>query len=240
MRAADLERFERRSVTWFLRLYGLALVANVVHELRAGVWRVHTGELYPWRHVPIVPLYPPSVLAIEWALTAGAGVALALGLRVRIAARVAALVTFVALLQRYSNHGTLLFLVAFYLAIDPPDVRQGDFEQREHPALGLVRAQLAIVYVFTAINKVAHGFLGGGSLENLLGFRHGPAVAASWAVVVAELALPVVLLRWPRVGIVGVAALHLGFAAWMPGLESFGLAMVAMAILFLPPAPRST
>jgi hypothetical protein len=198
------------------------------------VWRVHTGELYPWRHIPIVPLYPAPVLALEWTLTVALGLALAAGFRLRVTTRLAAAVLFVSLLERFSNHATLLFLVALFLAIDPPDADDAG----EQPALGLVRAQIAIVYVFTAWNKIAHGFLGGAALERLLGWPHGRAIAASWAVVAAELALPVLLVGAPRLGILGVAALHASFALFMPGLASFGLAMLAMALLYLPQARR--
>lgn len=240
LRLRALERFDARAVTWFLRLYGLALVVDVATEVTAGVWGVHTGQLYPWRHLGVVPLYPASVLAVEWALRAAAGLALVLGARhakvVAAAVRVAALVLFVAVLERYSNHGVLLFLLAFYLTLAPLDVTSATFEERDHPALGLVRAQLAIVYVFTAVNKLAHGFAGGQTLSNLLGgtaLPQGAARALSVGVLVAELALPLVLLRWPRVGLAGVVAMHVAFAALLPGVASFGLAMVAMAVLFL-------
>jgi hypothetical protein len=122
----SIDRFDARAVTWFLRIYGVALIVDVVSETVAGVWRVHTGQYYPWRNLGIVPLYPASVLAAEWALRAGAGVALIAGApRVRVvstAVRVAAVVLFVGVLERYSNHGVLLFLVAFFLTIAPPDV----------------------------------------------------------------------------------------------------------------------
>lgn len=235
------DRFDARAATWFLRLFGLALVVDVATEVMAGVWHVHTGRLYPWRHLGIVPLYPAGVLAVEWALRAATGIALLVGARnarvTAAAVRGAALVLFVAVLERYSNHGALLFLVAFFLTIAPPDVASKSFDDTPHPALGLVRAQLAMVYVFSALNKLAHGFLNGHSLMNVLGGRIalGPARTLSWLVIATELALPLVLLRWPRAGIAIVVAMHLGFSALVPGVASFGLAMTAMAVLFLRP-----
>ena len=238
------ERFDARAVAWFLRAFGLALVVDVATEVAAGVWHVHTGKLYPWRHLGIVPLYPVSALAIEWALRTGAGLALVFGARqvkaVALAVRVAATVLFVALLQRYSNHGVLLFLVALYLTIAPPDVTATSFEDETHPALGLVRAQLAIVYAFSAINKLAHGFANGDSLVNLAsGAGHalssGQARALSWMVIAAEVALPFVLVRWPRAGVAAVVAMHVVFSALVPSVASFGLTMIAMAVLFSRP-----
>ena len=70
------ERFDARAVAWFLRILGVALVADVAAEISAGVWGVHTGALYPWRHIDIIPLYPERGLAIEWTLRALAGAAL--------------------------------------------------------------------------------------------------------------------------------------------------------------------
>jgi hypothetical protein len=233
------ERFDARSVRWFLRIYGVALVADVATELFAGVWHVHTGRFYPWRHIDIVPLYPAWTLAIEWALRATAGLALvtcaARTKIVALAARAAAVVLFVAVLERYSNHGVLLFLVAFFLALMPIDVTSPSFETTPHPALGLVRAQLVIVYVFSAINKLTHGFGSGASLANLLGA--GPPTATlrllSWLVIAGELALPFLLWKRPRIGIAMAVVMHLAFSALVPGVTSFGLTMIAMAMLFL-------
>ena len=243
-RLGALERFDARAVTWFLRVYGAALTVDVATELSAGVWHVHSGRFYPWRNLGIVPLYPPSVLAIEWALRAAAGLMLLVGARhtkvASAAVGLAALVLFVAVLERYSNHGVLLFLIAFFLTLAPLDVTSSSFGDREHPALGLVRAQLAVVYVFSAVNKIAHGFASGHSLSNLLGGALTPGPAAkglSLLVIATELALPLVLLRWPRAGLAGVVAMHVAFAALLPGVTSFGLAMIAMAVLFAAPSP---
>lgn len=237
-----IDRFDARAVGWFLRTFGLALVVDVLTEVASGVWHVHTGRFYPWRHLGIVPLYPAGVLAVEWALRVAAGLALVAGATrpraVTLAVRVAALVSFVAVLERYSNHGVLLFLIAFFLTLAPPDVTAPSFAGVGHPALGLVRAQLVIVYVFSALNKLAHGFFDGRSLANLLGaslggpLAPGSARALSWLVVATELAIPVLLFRAPRVGIALVLAMHVTFAALVPGVASFGLAMLAMALLF--------
>jgi hypothetical protein len=225
---------DRRAVTWSLRLFGAALLAEVAFEAWAGVWDVHAGRLYPWRHLPILPLYPTWALAIEWSVEALAGIALLANAKVSIALRAAAIVTLVAVLERYSNHGALLFLVALFYAMAPPSS-----ETDEQPTLGLLRAQLVIVYGASALNKIAHGFLSGRSLENLLGFSHGVAQALAIATVVAELGLPVLLWWRPRLGLVGVIALHLGFAVFLSGLASFGLAMTALAVLFVPAPPKS-
>lgn len=232
----SVDRFDARAVTWFLRLFGVALVVDVVSEIAAGVWHVHTGRFYPWRSLGIAPLYPASVLAVEWTLRAGAGLALLAAARradvVAAAIRVAALVLFVAVLERYSNHGVLLFLVAFFLTLAPPDVSAPDFRERAHPALGLVRAQLVIVYVFSALNKLVHGFGSGRSLGHLLGVPPALATVLSVLVIATELAIPLVLVRRSRAGIALVVAMHAAFALLVPGVISFGVAMTALAVLF--------
>ena len=237
------ERLDARAVAWFLRLFGIAQVVDVAAEMAAGVWGVHTGALYPWRHLGIIPLYPERGLAIEWALRTLCGATLVLGAHrpklVALAVRIAAAVLFVAVLERYSNHGVLLFLIALFLSIAPPDLTGNSFADVPHPALGLVRAQLVIVYVFSALNKLTHGFGRGDSLANLLALAPGPARVLSWSVIAAELALPVLLYRWPWVGLAGVIVMHLTFAALVPGVWSFGLAMIAMAMLFIRPTTKT-
>jgi hypothetical protein len=239
LRAADLERFDRRATTWFLRLFGAALVVNVLTELRAGVWSVHAGRLYPWRHVPLVPLYPPAVLALEWLATLAVATLLALGIAVRVASRLAALVTFVALLERYSNHGALLFIVAAFVALDPPNPKAPAFEETPLHNLGLCRAELAIVYVASALNKVLHGFGSGDVIAFLTRIPPSIARPLAIAVIVVELALPFVLVRFPRVGIAAVVCFHAGICSMMPGLWSFALVMLSLAVLYVPPRRRA-
>jgi hypothetical protein len=230
------ERFDARTVAWFLRVYGLALLVDVLTEVSSGVWGVHTGQLYPWRHLGIIPLYPARGLAIEWALRTLGGIALVLGARrpriVALAVRVLVPVLVVAVLERYSNHGVLLLLIALYLSITPPDLSRPTFDDEAHPALGLVRAQLVIVYLFSALNKITHGFGRGDSLANLLGLAPGTSRVISWSVIAAEIALPLLLVRWPRVGVAGVVVMHVVFALLVPGVWSFALGMIAMGILF--------
>lgn len=235
LRLRDLERFDRGGATWFLRLFGAALVVNVLTELRAGVWHVHSGLFYPWRHIGIVPLYPPAVLAIEWLVTAVAGILLVSGYGVRVASRVAAVATFTALLQRYSNHGALLFLVAAFIALDPPDPKAAAFEAEPHHNLALCRAELAIVYLASGVNKLLHGFASGEVISILAGIPLSIGRPVAIGVVVLELALPFVIVRWPRLGIAAVVCFHGGLCVVMPGLWSFALAMIALAVLFVPP-----
>ncbi len=232
MRLADLDVVRRRPARAFEVLFGLALVVEVVTDVTAGGWAVHTGALYPWRWIGLVPLYPTWLVALLWALTTASGAAIALGRLRGVARGVAAVATFSAVVERYSNHGVLLFLVALFLSIGDDDPSDPGWGERPHPSFGLVRAQLVLVYGTSALNKIVHGFASGQSLANLLGWDLSLARPLSLAVIAAELLLPVLLLLRPRVGLAGVVMLHLGFALVMPGLWSFGLAMTAAAVLF--------
>lgn len=250
MRAVDLDGgFARSSVEWFERLFGLALLVEIATQMSAGVWRVHAGELYPWRHIDVVPLVGTTGLAIEWAVVGACALVLVLGNAAARAARapraaeraravawrVLAFALFASLLQRFSNHGSLFFLIAFFVSMRPPELSldTSDFEARPHPNLGLVRAELVIVYVFSALAKLAHGFTSGASLVNLLGLTPALARTASIAVVAVELLLPIVVVRRPRLGLAAVVLVHAAFAAAIPGVVSFGLAMLAMTALWV-------
>lgn len=233
MRLADVAVFDARTLRWMARLFGVALAIDVVTGARNGVFHVHTGELYPWRHLPFVPLYPAPVLLVEWAATIAVAGVLVFGKVAlqRHAWRAAAVVTLVALSQRYSNHGALAFIVASFVALDPPAVDEGVVTS---PLLALVRAQVVIVYVFSALNKLLHGWLTGASLASLLGMPIASARPLAFAVVAFELAIPALLFVRPRIGLVALVGLHVGFAIALDNVASFGVVMAAMAVTFWP------
>lgn len=225
------DAFDRRSVRWFERLYGAALLVEVATQIASGVWQVHTGALYPWRHLGIVPLAPPALVATEWALVVACATALLIDRGRRAAWRVLAPVLLWGVLQRFSNHGSLFFMIALFVAMSPPDLGES-FETSEQPNLGLVRAQIVIVYVVSALAKLLHGFTSGASLTHLFHLTPGVAKAGSWVVIAGELALAVLVVKRPRIAVVAAAAMHGAFALAIPNVLSFGLAMVAMAALW--------
>ena len=83
---APVERFRGATRQALRNLVDLVLEEKadfllIAGDLYNGIWRVQTGELYPYRHIPIVPLYGPVGLAIEWTLLAALAVALWRGVR---------------------------------------------------------------------------------------------------------------------------------------------------------------
>lgn len=232
------EGFERERVRWFERLFGVALLVEVATQATSGVWRVHAGASYPWRHLGVVPLERPAFLVVEWLTVVACAMLVILDRRRRAAWRVLAAALLWGVLQRFSNHGALFFMIALFVAFDPPDTTAEDFESREHVNLGLVRAQIVIVYVFSALAKLLHGFTSGASLANLFGVAPGLARAGSWVVIAGELALAALVVKRPRAGVVGIVMMHAVFAALLPNVLSFGVCMLAMAMLWLPVSPE--
>jgi hypothetical protein len=221
---------ERSSwVFGFHALLGLALLAHVAQDIWAGAWLVHEGVLFPWRHPGLVPLYAAPWLLLEWGVTLTAGLGLWRERTRWPAACLGVAVLFVSCLQRFSNQKALLLVCLVYLVTGGRRPRAEVYR--------LLRWQLLLVYLFSALSKIRAGFLDGATLE-ALGLGLGAAVLFSWVVVVAELAaLPLLLLRAPKAGVAGVLLLHVGFALLMPGLWPFTLAMLALATLFLERAP---
>lgn len=228
MKEQQLSRFSPRAVAGLYRFLGLSLIARVLTDAQAGVWRVHTGELFPWRHLPIVPLYPPLVLALEWLVLLGSG-ALLVALRwQKLALRLALLGTLMALSQRYANQMALTLIILLFCNLQP--VRVEHAALGPHPQLGLVRLQLLVVYFFSALHKLQAGFWEGQALVNLLHVSPVVGQLLAFVTLLAELGLPAVfLLGWRKLGLLGVMGLHVGFMLALPGLLPFTLTLVALA-----------
>jgi hypothetical protein len=228
---SERDQFSRAGVDAFLRILGAALLACVVADALLGAWSVHGGELFPWRHVAGVPLYGRGMLCLEWALGGIAGTLLLGGLWCDVAIPLGLVATALGLSQRFSNHRALLFIVLMFVALAKIDRRGADFATVRRPALALVRAELLIVSASSLLNKVLHGFLTGQALFLLFGWaRSGPL---AWAVVGAELLVPLLLVFRARWGVAGAVLLHGSMAIVLPSVWPFSLTMIAMAILFL-------
>jgi hypothetical protein len=235
----ERETFTRGQVDAFLFVLGASVVACAATDALLGAWSVHAGKLFPWRHLPGVPLYGTTLLAVEWAIGVTAGVAL-LAPPLRpwrdAAVRLAIVATAMGLSQRFSNHRSLLLIVLVFVALEPlPRPTPGKDATIERPSLALVRAQLLLVYAFSVVNKVAHGFLTGDALTTLfpsLPWSAHRATLFSSFVVAAEVAVPVLLVVRARWGVVLCILLHASMAALLPSVTPFSLTMIAMASLF--------
>ncbi len=240
MRRNDWERFDRARVDLFLRLLGAALLACVATDAVFGFFRVEAGDLFPWRHLPGIPLYGIAGLVVEWLVTILGGISLLVGVRRRVGVFLGIAGTLAALSQRYSNHRALLLIVLVFVVIETPDVGEAAsasaFAPRPRPNLALVRVELLLVYASSAIGKIAHGFWRGEALHALFGWDMLARIASP-LVVVAEIAAPLLLLTRPRIGFACVVALHAAKANLLPSDVPFSQTMVAMAVLFLDQKP---
>ena len=252
-------RFDAPTLRLFYRLLGATLLALPVWEWRAGRWAVNAGTLYA-RRWPMFGLCSTTWLAVEWSALLLCGAALALGFGRRLAARVACVFMLLSVCQAYMNQKALLFLILLYLSFAPPDPEQPGVESASWPNVALIRWQIVIVYAVSALAKLRAGYWDGLSLRALFEllprlpeggwlparpmlalFAAHPSSAAalSCAVIAAELALPVLLIRRPRLGVAAVALLHASFMLFMPGLLVFSLASLTAASLFLAPRPQA-
>lgn len=255
------DRYDARWTRAALALLGAAWLALAGQEAANKLWLVHAGELCTRRLVTWPGLLPPAGLALEWALAAVVAALLLLGRGVRPALRLGAVLALVSAQQRYMNQKALLAIVLVFLALDPPDVREPGFSERDRPNLGLLRWQLAIVYLFSAVQKLRLGFTDGASLTNLFWYLDALSVpgwapaaplhaalaaspalarALSWGVVGGELALIPLSFAAPRAALAGVAALHGAFALFMPDVLSFTLTMLALACVAAGRVPMDT
>ncbi len=233
--AASVERF-------FYFLVSLALLCFVLSQMINGTWQIHTGELFPWRHFRRLPLLPAYTVAVRWALLVFSTFLILIPSSRRLGLWLASACMLLGLTQQFSNHASLIFLVLFYLSITSA--------KQKHYSYQMIRYQLMIVYFFSALNKFDHGFYRGETLASLgksmpssllplawqQFFLSEPLVVPiSWLVIALELALPVLLLKYPKPAVVMVLFFHVGMSLVMPGIWSFTLIMFAMSVLFLLP-----
>ncbi len=247
---AGADRYDARWTRAALALLGAAWLALVGQEAANRLWLVHAGELCTRRLLTWPPLTPPWALWLEWGLEAAVAILLLAGRRTRLAVRLGAFLALVSAQQRYMNQKALLAIVLVFLALDPPEPAEPGFSERDRPNVGLLRWQLAIVYLFSALQKLRLGFTDGASLQNLFAYLDGLSVsgwapagavsaalaaspalakALAWGVVGGELALIPLSFFAPRAALAGVAVLHAAFCLFMPDVLSFTFTMLACA-----------
>ncbi|MCC6644079.1 MAG: hypothetical protein IT374_00705, partial [Polyangiaceae bacterium] len=216
-----------------LALLGAAPAAFVAVEAASGTWRVHAGELFPYRHLPGVPLAPTRWLAVEWALALLSAALLASGRRVAWATRLAAAVACLSITQRYTNGRALLCIALVSLALAPP-------VEARSPAFGLLRAQLLLVYGMSVVHKLREGFLSSPGVARLMGLDPSVDAAAGALVLAAEVATPAALVLAPRAGLALALGMHAAFTVYLPFVAPFSLVSLALACLFVTPRGVAT
>ena len=229
----------------FFKLLGLTLVLCVIQDGLDGVWFIHNGAFYPWIHPQGIWLYPPAFLMVEWLGVLSSGLMIFSGWKRSLGIIIGTLSILIGVLERFSNHRALLLIVLFYLLLGlakTVDSKKYSFQ--------LIRYQLLIVYLFSAVNKLNLDFWTGQSLGNLAlvleqgksSFLPQPVINflltgsmgkfLSVGTLVLEFAIPFLLIKIPRLGLPLMIALHVSFSLIMPGIWPFTLLMITMGVLF--------
>ncbi len=242
------------SAFWFaegspqaLAAFRIVFAVALLEDLRnsAGLCRYAIEGGYHWPYLSGWPLLSPQQFYALFAAQAGLGFLLLVGLRTRLAAAGLFLLQgWVLWADRlnFRNHGYLFWMICGILAVSPAGsalaLHRRPSASVRLTAQRLIAAEVTIVYLWAAIQKVHPAYLSGRVLGEILG-QPDQALwlqPAAWAVIAVELALPVAL--WvPRTrevaALVGLA-MHAAFALTL-NIYGFSLAMVGSYVLFLAP-----
>ena len=105
------------SIEGFYFFLGLAIILCVTNDIANGVWHIHSGRYFPWRHMGVVPLFPASFLVVLWPLLLTSSCMIISNKKRNLGICLAALGVLIDLTQHFSNHRSLIFLVLLYLCI---------------------------------------------------------------------------------------------------------------------------
>jgi len=247
---------------WYMLVfqYGLGLVVawQFLEDLALGQWKVYSGEYFPWRQLadPTAWLGPQAY----WILAAAEAVLLVLyfaRVQVRFATGGLAVILFVDGLASFLNHRLLMAVELLAVSLCPlqrPASPLGYREKHVYWSLDLVRIQLSIVYIVSAIHKLGQDFLSGATIRNIfvmsdyLGMKQYPSGVfdwltqpefcrvLAWLTIIAELGIAVAL-HFRRTGgpalLVGIL-MHLSFALLMPYIWIFTVQIFFALIAFMP------
>jgi predicted DCC family thiol-disulfide oxidoreductase YuxK len=214
--------------------------------LRPGMLRLPLIEGLPLLTREVLPWY-----AAAWMFS---GALLAIGLRTRMAAAMATLFGAYYLAHdqaTYSNHLYLLTLLCFLLTVG----RSGAFYSVDAlagrdidkiPAWNtfLIKAQLTIMYLWTAVAKMNAPFLSGAIFERFLVLPKPMYAVMAIATVVVEIFIAIALwtTRFRSAAMVTGFLLHTGIAVTMlvPLLQLwlFGAYTLGMYLVFIDTTPR--
>ena len=263
MQKALFSRVDDASLAFFRIAFGAVIAWEMTVYLAKG-WAI-THYLpqvhFPfWPFVNLEPLGPWGMRAV-FAVTGVAAVYYALGAFQRWAASVMFVgLTYIFVLEKtyYLNHWYLACLLAFLCAVFPPTTSWAVTRSQDASKtvaawpLYVLRAQLAIVYVFAGIAKMNPDWIRGIPLHGWLISNAdlpvvGPllqipetAIAMAWAGMLLDFLGPFGLL-WRRTRLV-TFALFVGFHLTNSRLFDIGMfpwfALVATTIFFEPSWPR--
>jgi hypothetical protein len=215
------------------------LVAVAAALAAFEAWRMLSRLLRPLiLRVPLLPglpALPSSALAGFIAVWLAAALAFALGWRTRVAGAVLTLVAAYTLFldqQTYSNHLYLLVVVLLLLTISDSGAA-GSLDARRHRPAGevagwpvlLLKIQVSIVYLFSALAKITPRYLTGDMLAVSLKEEGWPVLPAAWRTSSTMSAL-----AWASI----VVEIFIAFGLWSSRVRPFAIvAGIGFHILIL-------
>ena len=214
-------------------------MTRVLSDIGLNRWGIHSGKIFPYRHISLMPVFPASVLVFEWSCAILGSVLLVIK-KERWGAILIAGSFLLSLSQMYQNQKVLILIVIATIAIQPVDPRKPGSVQ-------FLKWQLILVYLFSAIEKMSDQFTSGETLRLIFHQVLNSSLiensfllkAMSIGVILSEIMIPIILLKRPYWGFCAVISLHLGFAFVLPDIWPFTLVMIALSTLFLLPAGSS-
>lgn len=221
-----------------------AIVTRLIGDVMYGRFLIHDDSFWPARYSQLIPLGGTTALFLEWGALLGVAAGLCSNQTRLWTARIGIVVMLYSLSQFFQNQKLLLLFVLVAISYGP--LVKGSIAQ------GNLRFLVSTAYASAALHKLLNEFYSGDalvralesvvamaphlstldyrpSLANFL-IESGLAKFISWATILAQGAIPLLLWKTPRLGISAVAAFHIGLSLVMPDILPFGLTMFAAAI----------
>lgn len=228
----------------FYLVFSLAIISRIISDILLNRQGIHAGAVFPSRHYfSAIPIYPVSIFYLELAL-ALIGALLLNFQKIRFGSLLIAVAYLMGLSQMFQNQKTLILIIATTLLIQP-------LSRSERSSIWFLRYQLILVYSISALQKIFSGFNSGQDLirtadyllsiesnlfiKGLLVYLQNPLMAEVFSVstVIIEIALPIILIKAPRVGIALVVLLHFSMNLLMKDITPFSLTMLALSLTFM-------
>ena len=235
---------------------GLVVVWKTLQDIVMGQAAVHAGMLAPWRQ--FVDLGAWFGQGYFWGIVSAKAILLVayfFRFQIRVVAIALGILTFCDCLSGFSNHRLFLALELLLIAVVPP-IKSADqsssSELFPYWNLGIIRFQVSLIYLVTAIHKCNVEFLSGRTLNNLFYMVHDQGMLhyPDWLYVVLQDTRLCLLMGTSTVLIeillaIGLhsqrfflpfiflgAMLHLSFALFIPYIWIFSTQMLFTLFLF--------
>lgn len=236
--------------------FGFAVAWQFVEDMTIGHAQVHSGELAPWRQYVN---YSAFLGTHHYRFFAAAEAILLLlyffRVRVRFTALALGALMFADNLGSFLNHRLLMSLEMMLISFVPlpkPITKSRLSELHGYWNMDIIRFQVSLVYVITALHKCNSQFLSGQTLNNLFFMTHSQGMnhfsdwlfpylqdarvclVMAWIAVASEVVLAFGLYspKRSRLLLPMAIGMHLSFSVLMPYIWIFTTQMLFTLFLF--------